>query len=126
MELIKAFDVNIYWDDQGQKIEFVLLQDYSFEVEGLTINIQKGYRTDFATVPRFLWSVLPPIGRHNPAALVHDFLYDYQIGTRKNADKIFLKLMLQYQVPPVAAYVMYWGVRLGGRKWWKNEPFPTS
>jgi hypothetical protein len=67
------------------------------------------------------WFILPPIGKHNPAALVHDYLYDNRMGSRLNADKIFLRLMLMYRVNLFSAFLMYYGVRIGGKKWWKRE-----
>lgn len=120
MKLITDFNVTIYWDDKGDKIRFALLDDYKFELDGMSILIPKGYQTDFATVPRLLWSILPPIGKHNPAALIHDYLYDNRIGSRRWADKVFLEVMLRYSVKLVPAYTMYLGVRLGGKRWWTN------
>lgn len=57
----------------GKKVLFKLLEDEL--VMGYTI--PKGYVTDFASVPKFLWSILPPLGRHNLAALLHDWMLDY-------------------------------------------------
>jgi hypothetical protein len=103
-----------YWSDSKKKIMFRLQQDVVVD----RFIIPNGYETDFATVPRWLWSFFPPIGRHNIASLVHDYLYDNQIGTRKQADDLFLRLMLAYNVNKIAAYLMYLGVRLGAKKWW--------
>lgn len=100
----------------GKKSKFALLQTevvYGYE-------IPQGFITDFASVPRSLWNVLPPLGKHNRAALLHDYLYDHRIGTRKQADLLFLKIMLNDGVNPIQAHIMYWGVRIGGLKWWKS------
>lgn len=53
--------------------------DESFEYfsklyDGYTINIPKGYRTDFASVPRIFWSIVPPVGSYSKACVVHDWL----------------------------------------------------
>lgn len=80
--------------------------------------IPKFYETDFASVPRVLWSILPPIGKHNRAALLHDYLYDSKIGTRKQADKLFLKQMKIDGVSFAARYAMYLGVRIFAKRWW--------
>ena len=37
------------------------------------INVPEGFLTDFASVPRLLWSIAPPSGEYDPAACVHDF-----------------------------------------------------
>ena len=118
--MITSFDVNHSWDVAKGKVIFSTLRDYTFESRGKSITVPSGFTTDFASVPRGLWPLLPPLGKHSPAALVHDYLYDHRIGTRKEADKIFLDLMLKYSVPKWRAYVMYWGVRIGGKSWWTN------
>jgi len=40
------------------------------------IRVPVGYRTDFASIPRFFWRILPPAGRYGKAAVIHDFLCD--------------------------------------------------
>lgn len=101
----------------GKRVYFKLL-------EGVWINnvyIPEDFNTDFASVPRSLWNILPPMGKHNEAALLHDYLYVNNIGTRKQADKDFLNVMLESGVKKTTAYMMYWGVRLGGGKWWNKK-----
>ena len=89
------------------------------EVAGFII--PSGFETDFASVPRSLWNVLPPIGKHNRAAVLHDFMYVNNLGSRRLADAHFLNVMLNDGVNKVQAYVMYWGVRIGGSKWWRAK-----
>lgn len=57
------------------------------------IRIPAGLLTDFASTPRWAWSVAPPIGRHSAAAALHDYLYVDGIGDRLWADKVFLEAM---------------------------------
>lgn len=101
-----------FWN--GEKILFRLLEPV--EVNGFVI--PKGFVTDFASVPKSMWNILPPLGLHNEGALLHDYLYDNRIGTRKQADDIFLNVMLSSGVKTHVAWIMYLGVRIGGRKWW--------
>jgi Protein of unknown function (DUF1353) len=105
-----------YWSPSKRKVMFRLLEAVTIEGYYVPAN----YETDFATVPRLFFSVIPPIGKHNVAAILHDYLYDNRIGTRKAADRLFLKVMLAYGVPKWQAHLMYFGVRVGGKKWW-NE-----
>ena len=100
----------------GNKVKYRLLEKVI--IKGY--EIPAGYITDFASVPRSLWNVLPPTGLHNTAAILHDWLYDNRIGERKKADEIFYKVMIESGVNKIAAKVMYWGVRLGGKSWWEN------
>lgn len=93
-----------------------------FQYQGATITVPKGFKTDFASVPRILWSVLPPIGTYTESAVLHDFLYykgkyatvQHEQLTREKADKIFLAAMLSQDVNKFTAYFMYGGVRIFG------------
>ena len=55
-----------------------LLQPFRVRLRELgerVIEVPQGFETDFASVPRFFWRVVPPWGRYSPAAVVHDYLY---------------------------------------------------
>lgn len=88
--------------------------------------IEKGYITDFASVPRVLWGLFPPHGFMTNAAVLHDYMYDYQIGenlwgewqARKSADEYFLINCIKDGVPVWQATSMYYIIRLFGRSWW--------
>ncbi len=41
----------------------------------LTIKAPRGLYTDLASVPKPLWAIVGPIGRHLEASIVHDYLY---------------------------------------------------
>ena len=63
------------------------------------ISVPEGFQTDFASVPRIFWVILPPDGKYTQAAVVHDFIYNKQIRSRKEADRIFLEAMQVLGVP---------------------------
>ncbi len=106
------------------------------------IIVPEGFTYDGASVPRFLWSIanLTPDGKLRAAALVHDWIYDnkgvmpagsYQfyngswinvVGrwTRKDADKMFLKIMELGGVGKTDRTRAYWAVRLFGWIAWKK------
>ena len=90
-----------------------LLEDYSRD--GITV--PAGFTCDGASVPRFFWFWLPRWGRYYGASIVHDWLYSNEIGTRLEADKMFLKQMLEDGVLKHRAHIMYWCVRIGGPRW---------
>lgn len=88
------------------------------------LTIYKGYAWDGCT-PKFHWGPLSfgvwdgPI---NPdtgeqwcyfASMVHDFLYEYELGMRWQADKIFHSMLKGFKLQRV----YYRAVRLFGRKW---------
>lgn len=45
------------------------------EPYALTIEAPRGLHTDLASVPKALWWVVGPIGRHLEASIIHDYLY---------------------------------------------------
>jgi hypothetical protein len=79
--------------------------------------VPEGFVTDFASVPRALWSIFPPIGLYTKAAVIHDYLYQYGHEfdrDRKFCDEIFLEAMKALGVSASVRNSMYWGVRLFG------------
>jgi len=53
------------------------------EADGVTVWVPEGYLTDGASVPRALWSLIPPWGRYGQAVVVHDILCEYLTVTEK-------------------------------------------
>jgi len=100
-----------------------LYQPFTFEYGKMVIIIPIGFKTDFASVPKWLWSFIPSIGTYCEASLKHDFLYTVAAFKRKDVDKLFLKDMLLIAPKRKGrAYVMYWAVRLfGWIRWGKNH-----
>lgn len=89
--------------------------DFASEVLERVIRIPIGCETDFASIPRVLWNVLPPTGNYGKAAVVHDFLYRTKgEATRPQADRVFLEGMEVLGVGWLTRHVMYAGVRAGG------------
>lgn len=101
--------------------------------------ISENFTTDFASVPRILWSLFPPYGKYGKAAIVHDWLYENKFivtkyldfktrniftnslpVSRERADEIFLEAMLVLGVPKWKAKIMFYAVRLFGQKAWDN------
>ncbi len=78
------------------------------------IIVPAGMYTDFASIPKGLRWMISRVGKHGKAAVVHDYLCDQcniGIGTRKDADKIFLWAMKELGVGFVKRRVMYSAVR---------------
>lgn len=82
--------------------------------------IPSGFITDFASVPRLLWVIFPPFGVYTKAAVFHDWLYQFGEFTRAESDKAFLDAMVSLGVPIWKRTSMYYGVRLGGWRAWKE------
>lgn len=94
------------------------------------VQVPTGFLTDFTSIPRGLWNLLPPTGRYGKAAVVHDFLYQdrvirsgtlvFRLCDRGEADKIFLEAMGVLGVGWLTRHTIYAGVRLGGWLPWNR------
>lgn len=92
------------------------------------IVVPEGFTTDFASVPRPVWSYISP---EDPVILfpsvVHDHLYTVrgalpnlpQALSRLACDNILREAMLACGARPTQAWVVYQAVRLGGGGHWK-------
>ena len=84
------------------------------------IIVPRGMTTDFASVPRIFWTILPPDGKYTAASIIHDYLYREKTYSRKRSDQIFLEGMEVLKVPSWKRYTMYYALRLFGFISWNN------
>ncbi len=103
----------------------VVTTDLRWEIgeigSGKFVHIPKGFITDLASVPRFLWPFIPPHGRHTNASILHDYLYRYSHSNgRAWADRQFYEAMIALETPKVRARIMWLAVRVFGIFAWKN------
>ena len=105
------------WNDEMTK--FTLRESFVYYVGSLNSNdkieIPVGYVTDFASVPEKLHWLLHPVGPYGKAAVLHDYLYDKGLRTKKVADLIFLEAMGVLKVPKYIRYTMYYAVKYFGK-----------
>lgn len=99
---------------------FRLVRPFRVRALGKIYEVPIGFETDFASVPRIFWRIIPPWGCWSPAAVVHDYLYAHNGCSRKKADQIFLDIMIQLEVPKWPRTLMYWAVRLFGWRPWNQ------
>jgi hypothetical protein len=99
----------------------VLTADFRFTNKNFTITVPMGYKTDFASIPKILWSILPPHGKYERAAVIHDYLcteYGIINGEKsftafESAD-VFGFLMNILGVWKIRRFAMVWAVKLFG------------
>ncbi len=92
---------------------------------GRHIVVPAGFITDFASVPRIFWRILPPCGDYGLAAIIHDYLYSFGSAagrkiTRAQADLALWQIMTQCEVAWWKKELIYRGVRLGGWVVWNR------
>jgi len=107
----------------GDGEDSLLTQDLRYRIlqTNFVIVVPAGFVTDFASTPRALWSVLPPTGRYQLAAVVHDFLYWDQGCQREQADAIFRIAMSESNVKAVERDLMWQAVRRFGQGAWDDN-----
>nr|DAS31626.1 MAG TPA: Protein of unknown function (DUF1353) [Caudoviricetes sp.] len=92
-------------------------EEYCYQTSKVLVVVPKGFRTDYASVPRIFRNIINSYGKHGRAAVVHDWLYSNQCKidiTREEADKIFLEIMKECGVGSIKRNLMYRMVRLFG------------
>lgn len=113
-------DLNVQILDGGQTV--ILLNPMVVKVDRTTYVVPEGFKTDFASIPRIFWILLPPWGEYSKAAVVHDYFYATHIVSRKEADDLFLELMKYYKVSFIKRQAIYIAVRtFGWIAWDKNK-----
>jgi hypothetical protein len=104
---------------------WVLMRDFGYDVgmEGSAdrIDVPIGFETDFASIPRLFWTVLPKWGTYGNAAVIHDWLYWDQRRSRQAADAVLLEAMGVLGVGHIVQFAIYRAVRLlGWLAWMRN------
>lgn len=112
-----------YDDDERELVD-------AYHVRSWTI--PAGFRWNGASIPKVAWSIIgsPFTGRYQRAALLHDFLYEFQgwppagcgprVHSRKAVDVLFYRMMREDGVGWWRAKIMYSAVRVGGGRAWAS------
>lgn len=108
--------------------EMVLLEDWSFRVDGVAHTIPQGFTYDDASSPRAAWAFISPADCGEVGPLGHDFLYrregltaEGKVYSRYQADRIFLIAMKKEGIGWKAT-AAYHAVRLFGARAFRKAP----
>jgi hypothetical protein len=98
-----------------------LLADLVYEsaVLGRRLIVPKGFQTDFASIPEWLPRWLD-VGQ--PAAVVHDYLYQTHEAERDMADAMYEEANAADAEPWWKRRLLYWAVRLFGESAYDSGP----
>jgi len=91
--------------------------DFRFEVP-------VGFKTDFASIPQAVRSLIPQLGKWTAGAVAHDYMYwcGESLGfTQKKADDTFLKLMEDAGVKWWRRQAIHKALRIGGWCAWNKH-----
>lgn len=105
---------------------FTVLYPYRVNSGGKEFLIPRYFESDGASVPRLFWRAVFPNGDSHAttAGICHDRLYRVQPPgwTRKEADRMFLAMLIEHGAGLFAAFAAYFAVRLfGGIAWRENR-----
>jgi hypothetical protein len=102
--------------------QYTTCGDFRVTVDTNELIIKKGFRTDLASIPKPLWSVISPMqSSYVYPAILHDYLYSGMINiTRVDADQIFYDALLFEGASGYTANKMWLAVRLFGKKAFKG------
>lgn len=110
------------------RTKFILNEPYYYTYGDREIMIPSGFMFDGASVPRPFWSKFSPTGVLFIGSIIHDYAYDkkllhFDYGpeieiTRKEADKLFKRVLDETNGLKLLNYLPYWAVRLFGRRFY--------
>jgi Protein of unknown function (DUF1353) len=118
--------------------QWVLQDDYRYDMDGTSITVPKGFRFDLSSVPRPFWSLIAPFELSVTAPLLHDFLYRCggkpepgvvqppRTFTRRQVDDLFRQVMVQEGVAPWRRTLAYAAVRTFGYPAWRKDAKETG
>ena len=102
--------------------EWILAQELRcVPAEGEQITVPAGLRTDLASTPRVLWTLLPPAGPWARASVLHDYLYEKHTFRREKCDQLFLEAMRSDGVSLSISNIIYRAVRAFGKGTYKRR-----
>ena len=106
--------------------------EHADAVLGCTLFARRGYEFDLASVPRVVWPVIAPFELSILAPLFHDLIYEFKgrppadvvtpfrTFTRRDADDLFLRLMVLEGVSRWRYSLAYTAVRSAGWTYWNG------
>lgn len=120
-----AFDRPVLYPPKDGDAMWELAADWYIVFNGYVFNLPIGFKTDGASIPRYLWRVCgtPLEAPRVYAALVHDWLYSGgdPDATRGEADAIYRDIQIALGVSKVKAFAEWAALRLCGWTHWRGR-----
>lgn len=116
-------------EDEEDGVHATLLCPLSYTTQdGWDITVPAGFVTDYASIPRGLYWLIPPRGKYNRPAIIHDWLYqhapvDARTGrpcTQARADHILREACENVDDRFTQRWAIYLGLRVGGWLTWRR------
>lgn len=106
-------DVRIFRYKKSGNIIAKTLSDLEYvRNDSTTYTIPEGFETNFASTPKLIWNLFPPIDKWTNASILHDWFYEGNgVANRKEADKVFKQACKDSGVNGFSAWLMWLFVR---------------
>ncbi len=100
----------------SRNFDFVLCKNFHFSINDKNFMVPRGFATDLASTPRFLWSIYSPNKSDTiPGAIIHDYLYFCpQDFSRQQADSILYDALIYKGTSKSFAFKYWLAVRAFG------------
>ena len=85
------------------------------------ILIPPGWDTDYGSVPRIFWNIVPPLGIYSAAYVLHDYLYEAELYDRATCDWLLLLALQDLGAWWIERNTIYSAVRTCGWAVWRNH-----
>ena len=119
-------ELHTFYDEKKEERIFYCCEQLAFDIDGdVLVVVPPLFLSDGLSIPRWARSVFSQSPSYIYAGIAHDYCYRIlpHKMTRKQADKLFLKLMRGYGVGFWTRRAIYRAVRIGARKSWRVK-FP--
>lgn len=118
---------------------WTVAREFTSDALGWTIIVPRGFCSDLASIPRWLWWLVAPFELSLAAPLVHDYAYAhggrvmiltydrvrrYTYLSRGRVDRAFYELMREEGVWWWRRWAAYHAVRVFGAKHWNHGGVP--
>ena len=103
---------------------WIIDEDFSYQSDllGKTITVEKGFLTDFASVPRLPFAYWFFGDSSHKAAVIHDWLFHHhEVCDEQTANNVLREAMAVEGIPAWRAYGIYMGVKVGGQSSWEAD-----
>lgn len=102
---------------------WMLSQQLRYRNDEVEVIVPEGFVTDFASIPRPLWSIFPPTdARYSVATIIHDRLYETHELSRAGADELMCRISAMTGTPAWKRRAMFAAVRAFGGQSYATGP----
>lgn len=98
---------------------YKLLEEHRDDVHDEFL-VPEGFHTNGVSVPALLRRIIRPLGEMFRASVVHDYLYTAKPISRKQADYIFSRIVIEDTGNRIVARLAYYTLRVFGRRAWRR------